>query len=94
MNIAFKPASVKVAAGAQVTWQSGDAGVKHTVTSGRPGTDAVPGVSEATAATTDGLFDGPLDDAGATFSHRFTEPGTYAYFCEVHPSMTGEVVVR
>ena len=23
-----------------------------------------------------------------------TEPGTYAFFCEIHPSMTGELIVR
>ncbi len=25
---------------------------------------------------------------------RFTKPGTYKYFCDVHPGMVGEVVVR
>jgi hypothetical protein len=30
---------------------------------------------------------------GQTYSRTFTEPGRYAYFCDPHPSMTGEVVV-
>ena len=30
---------------------------------------------------------------GQQFSYTFTEPGTYDYFCEPHPSMEGRVVV-
>ena len=29
-----------------------------------------------------------------TFAHRFTTPGTYRYFCALHPHMTATVVVR
>lgn len=28
-----------------------------------------------------------------TFSHRFTEPGTYEYLCTLHPNMTGRIEV-
>lgn len=28
-----------------------------------------------------------------TFTHRFTEPGTYRYFCTLHAGMTGGVIV-
>ena len=94
VNIAFKPQTLEVAVGDKVTWTSGDQGVKHTVTAGTPGEDGVPGVSDAQESAKTGEFDGPLDDAGATFSHTFSEAGSFAYFCEVHPSMTGEVVVR
>jgi plastocyanin len=31
---------------------------------------------------------------GATFSHTFATVGTYVYSCGIHPSMTGEVVVK
>jgi plastocyanin len=93
-NIAFKPASLEVPVGTEVTWTSFDAGVVHTATSGEVGEGGVPGVSDAKPAKPDGVFDGPLEDAGATYSFTFEEPGTYAYFCAVHPSMTGEIVVR
>ena len=36
------------------------------------------------------------DDAlqpGATWSVRFTKPGTYAYRCTIHPGMNGTLVV-
>ena len=34
----------------------------------------------------------PLD-TDDSFTFRFEKPGRYAYFCAVHPRMTGEVVV-
>jgi plastocyanin len=35
----------------------------------------------------------PLD-SGETFSHVFDKPGTYKYFCSLHPHMTGTIVVQ
>jgi amicyanin len=32
-------------------------------------------------------------DSGDTYSFTFTTPGTYKYFCSLHPHMTGAVVV-
>jgi len=29
-----------------------------------------------------------------SFSFTFTRPGTYGYFCSVHPKMTAKVVVQ
>jgi plastocyanin len=29
-----------------------------------------------------------------TFTQRFTQPGTYAYFCALHPHMKATVIVR
>ena len=31
---------------------------------------------------------------GASFSHRFDQPGTFDYHCDPHPFMTGRVVVE
>jgi Plastocyanin len=31
---------------------------------------------------------------GDSFSHTFTETGTYNYHCSIHPSMTGMVIVE
>jgi plastocyanin len=33
-------------------------------------------------------------DTGEKFSYTFTKPGTYPYFCSVHPKMMAEVVVQ
>lgn len=43
---------------------------------------------------TDGSFDSGLIHPGASWSHTFTAPGTYAYACTPHPFMHGTVVVR
>lgn len=31
---------------------------------------------------------------GSIFTHTFKQPGTYTYYCSLHPSMTGTVVVE
>lgn len=33
-------------------------------------------------------------DTGDRFSFTFGKAGTYAYFCSVHPRMTGKIIVR
>ena len=33
-------------------------------------------------------------DTGDKFSHTFTEPGTFEYFCSLHPHMTAKIIVK
>ncbi len=33
-------------------------------------------------------------DEGGVFSYTFTSPGTYTYYCKLHPHMTGTIVVK
>ena len=33
-------------------------------------------------------------DTDAKFSYKFTTPGTYSYFCSLHPRMTGQIIVK
>ena len=40
------------------------------------------------------LFDSGALDTDDRFSFVFTAPGTYDYFCAVHPHMTGRVIVK
>src|SRR5665213_638226 len=40
------------------------------------------------------LFKSPPLDTHDKFSFVFKEPGTYAYFCTLHPRMQGVVIVR
>jgi plastocyanin len=47
-----------------------------------------------TVVSTDGVFKSKVRDTDEKFSYTFTKPGTYAYFCSVHPKMTGKVVVH
>ncbi|MFB7668676.1 plastocyanin/azurin family copper-binding protein [Kitasatospora sp. NPDC056138] len=76
-NFAFSPATVTVKAGTTVTWTNTDPDA-HTVTS-KQGSG------------------GPLQSAalatGNTYSYTFTAPGTYPYYCTIHPFMTATVEV-
>ena len=40
------------------------------------------------------LFKSKVLDTDDSYSFTFTTPGTYAYFCSLHPHMTGTIVVE
>jgi plastocyanin len=87
--IAFTPDRINVAVGTAVTWKNEDA-AEHTVTSGA----VTQGASGVTTAA-DGSFDSASLKQNASFSHTFTAPGTYSYFCKIHPAtMRGEITVK
>ena len=85
---AYSPNPVNAKAGDTVAWTNDDT-LFHTVTSGSPSSGGETGkafdsgLSGTTALTT----------KGKTFSHKFTEKGEFPYFCQLHPTMTGKVVV-
>jgi len=47
-----------------------------------------------TVTATDRAYTSTGLEHGEKFAHRFTAPGTYTYFCALHPHMTATVVVR
>ena len=47
-----------------------------------------------TVKSTEKKFKSGTLDTDDTYSFTFTEPGTYPYFCTVHPHMTGEIIVK
>jgi plastocyanin len=47
-----------------------------------------------TVVSTDKVFKSKVLDTDENFSFTFSTPGTYPYFCSIHPKMTGKVVVR
>jgi plastocyanin len=47
-----------------------------------------------TVTATDGSFDSKGLDTHQTWEHTFAKPGTYRYFCELHPFMKGTIVVK
>jgi plastocyanin len=47
-----------------------------------------------TVVSDDKLFKSKALDTDDKFSYTFTKPGTYNYFCSVHPKMTAKVVVQ
>lgn len=77
-SFAFDPSELTVPAGTTVTFVNEDS-ARHTFTSG------------------DGEPDGTFDlEAGEGESAEFTfdDAGTYPFFCQVHPSMTGTITVE
>jgi plastocyanin len=85
---AFSPNPVNVKIGDTITWVNEDS-VFHTVVSGNPSTGG------ETGKVFDSGLSGPtaLTTKGKTFSHTFTEKGEFPYFCQLHPTMTGKVIV-
>lgn len=47
-----------------------------------------------TVVSDDKIFKSKALDNDDKFSYTFTKPGTYSYFCSVHPKMTATVVVK
>lgn len=76
----FDPASVTVTTGSTIIWKNMGTH-NHTATSGSP-------------SARSGLFDsGPLSP-NQSFQQTFSTPGNFAYFCTVHPEMTGMIIVQ
>jgi plastocyanin len=63
-----------------VTWTNNDPSI-HTVTSTTVPTGAAP-------------FDSGYLDTGDTFTYTFQVAGVYEYHCQLHPWMTGFVIVK
>ncbi len=78
-SFAFGPASVTVTKGQAVKWTNSD-GTTHTVSSG-------------TAPTKDGKFDKEIANGGSV-TITFDAAGTFTYFCNIHQTMKGTVVVN
>ena len=78
---AYQPNPVNVKSGGTVVWTNEDT-VAHTVTSGSGFNDQNLGRE----------FDSGF--LGKSFSHIFFKPGVFPYFCEIHPTMVGKVVVK
>jgi amicyanin len=47
-----------------------------------------------TVVENDKTFKSKVLDTDEKFTSTFTKPGTYEYFCSLHPKMTGKIVVE
>jgi plastocyanin len=79
---AYDPNPVKVKSEDTVTWTNDDSQI-HTVTSGTDSSDPSMGKE----------FDSSMLSQNQTFSHKFDTAGEFPYFCQLHPTMVGKVVV-
>jgi plastocyanin len=71
---------LEVPRGDIVSWFNAD-GTTHHVASGTP-------------PTTDGKFGGDVLPKDGEFDVTFNDPGTFTYFCSIHNSMIGTIVVK
>lgn len=79
-NIAFNPVNKTISQGTTITWINKDS-FAHTVTSGpRNGPN--------------GLFDKRNIGKNASFNYTFENEGTYPYYCDIHPGMSGTITVQ
>lgn len=85
----YDPGELTVKQGDTVTWVNNDT-EPHTVTSGI-GT-GIQSVQTGEKGKQDGIFDSDFFGSGESWSYTFERPGTYAYFCIIHPWMEAVVV--
>jgi len=83
----FSPNPINVKVGDTVTWTNID-NMEHTVTSGTGPSDRSKGKQFDS-----GLSGLTVLTPGKTFSHQFTKAGELPYFCQIHPTLVGKVVV-
>lgn len=88
----YSPKTVTIRAGDMVEWKNAS-GAVHTVTDD-PALAAV--AKDASLPKSAVAFNSGFLKAGQTYSHRFTVPGQYRYFCILHESsgMVGTVIVK
>jgi len=75
-----------------VTWINKDS-IGHTVTEGDPNSPKQPALRVFDSSGEAGSGKAALLEPGQSWSYTFTTPGTYNYYCIVHPYMTGQITV-
>jgi plastocyanin len=77
-DFAFNPNTLMVKTGTTVTWVNLDS-APHQIAS-NPGSPVA--------------FSSGSLSTGASYQFTFTQPGTFAYHCSIHPKMTGTIIVQ
>ena len=87
----YSPSQVTVQTNDTITWINNDTEA-HTVTSGIGA--GVESLMNNKRGTPNGIFDSGSFKPGQSWTHAFNNPGTYTYFCTIHPWMEAVVTVR
>jgi plastocyanin len=86
----YVPKRTSISVGDTVIWKNEDT-EPHSVTSGLGA--GIQSVQTNEKGKPDGIFDSGLFKSGESWSRAFYNPGTYNYFCTLHPWMEAVVVV-
>lgn len=81
-NYAFSPEIIKIKVGDTIKWTNTDDAPHKIASNPRPTHTDLPGLVSGVLST------------GDSFSFTFDKAGTFGYYCMLHPSMIGEVVVE
>src|SRR5215469_16666780 len=87
----YLPREITARVNDTVTWTNNDTEA-HTVISGIGA--GIESLMNNKKGTPNGLFDSGLFRPGQSWTHTFTRPGTFTYFCTIHPWMDGIVTVQ
>ena len=89
---AFNPSDANINVNDTIVWTNKDP-VIHTIVEGNPSLTSPASTIRPEASTTSMGFQFGFLNQGNTFKHTFDNPGTFNYYCSVHPTMVGKVVV-
>jgi plastocyanin len=87
----YVPSQISVNQNDSVTWINRDTEV-HTVTSGTGA--GLESLLNNKQGIKNGIFDSGIFGPGKNWTYKFVNPGSYQYFCTVHPWMEGNVIVK
>jgi plastocyanin len=87
----YVPRQIAIHTNDTITWKNNDTEA-HTVTSGIGA--GIESLMNNKRGTPNGIFDSGMFKPGQSWTHTFTNPGTYSYFCTIHPWMEGVVLVQ
>ena len=79
-NFAFNPQTMTVTVGSIVRWENHDAATHRIIFIDKDGRDT--------------SVDSTALSSSQAWSNKFNQPGTYSYYCKIHPEMTGTIIVE
>ena len=81
----YTPSVLTIKSGTVVTMTNTDGTGIHTFTSG---------IVDGIEPNPDGMFDSQVLMSGDSYERKFSQKGTYDYYCILHTWMTGQIIVE